>query len=195
MNHQQIYTNDDERALLLRVASGDELAFRQMLHQWQPFLTAHIFRISESRELAEEIVQDVFLKIWLTRETLADIKSFKAYLLTVSRNHALNALKRIVRELKKQDAYMRDALQDTDAANFRDFQLSLVDEAIDRLPQRQKEVYLLHRHERLNYVEIAERLGIGRETVKSHLAAAVKNITQHIRSRLSALILLFELFR
>jgi DNA-directed RNA polymerase specialized sigma24 family protein len=52
-------------------------------------LGVHIFRITQSTELAEEMVQDVFMKIWMSRETLANVDNFKAYLFVVSKNHAL----------------------------------------------------------------------------------------------------------
>jgi RNA polymerase sigma-70 factor (ECF subfamily) len=76
----------------MKVAAGNEQAFTELFHRWQSFLATHIYRITESRELAEEIVQDVFLKIWQTRETLSEIQSFKSFLLVVSKNHALNVI-------------------------------------------------------------------------------------------------------
>ncbi|WP_298707533.1 sigma-70 family RNA polymerase sigma factor [Chitinophaga sp.] len=184
----------NEPELLLRVSQGDEAAFSALFHHWQPFLTTHIYRITESRELAEETVQDVFLKLWMTREALAGIGHFKAYLLTVSRNHALNALKSLMRRLHNQARFEREGAEslfgDDEPANK--LQLSLLDEAIESLSARQKEIYLLHRHQRLSYAEIAEKLGIGRESVKTHLQLAVRSITKHVKQRLALLILLLE---
>ena len=60
-------------------------------------------RIAESRPLTQEIVQDVFLKIWQTRDTLSEIQNFKGYLLVVSKNMAINALQKIAREVKNLD--------------------------------------------------------------------------------------------
>ncbi|WP_372490119.1 RNA polymerase sigma factor [Chitinophaga sedimenti] len=60
-----------------------------MFHQWQPFLSTHIYRITESRELTEEIVQDAFLKIWQTRETLPDVRNFRSYLIVISKHQGI----------------------------------------------------------------------------------------------------------
>ena len=71
---------------------------------------------------------------------------------------------------------------------------SLIDEAIDSLPERRKEVYLLSRHERLSYQQIADQLGISKDSVRTHLQLASKDITKFIRERLVQWIVLFELF-
>jgi len=168
-----------ERSLLADVASGNSSAFRALYEQWYPFLDTHIYRITASKPLTQEILQDVFLKIWEARETLLNIQSFKAYLLVVSKNHA--------RWAKEQPPASG---QEASAAYY-----SLIDEAIDRLTERQKEVYLLHRHQRLTYKEIADRLGIGRETVKYHLEVATAAISRYVQHRLAMIAVLIALMQ
>jgi RNA polymerase sigma-70 factor (ECF subfamily) len=184
-----------EPVLLRQVAEGDEAAFASLYHHWQPFLATHIYRITGSRELAEEVVQDVFMKIWMTREALSQVENFRAYLLVMSRNHALNALKGLMRRFEKQGLFEKDMqrLPPDEEGDLQRFRLSLMDEAIDRLPPRQKEIYLLHRHQRLTYVEIADQLNIGRETVKTQLQLSVKSITAFIKGHLALLIALLEM--
>jgi len=97
----------NERDLLLRTAAGDESAFSQLFHQWYQHLAGYLYRITESSELAEEILQDVFLKIWMTRETLAEGRDFKAFLIVVSRNHACSALRKIMRKEKHHKRWER----------------------------------------------------------------------------------------
>jgi DNA-directed RNA polymerase specialized sigma24 family protein len=89
-----------EKKLLLKVAEGDEAAFAQLYNYWVPHLTSFIFRITKSRDISCEVVQDVFLKIWINRETLVEIKSFKSFLFVISKNHAINAFKKAMRELR-----------------------------------------------------------------------------------------------
>lgn len=180
----------DEHELLRRVAQGDEDAFRRMYYQFQPFLATHIFRITDSRELSEEIVQDVFLKIWQTRENLYEIRSFKAYLLVISKNHALNAIRRIAREFSMLSNYTLEN-KTPENEDYKSAYYSLLDEAIDHLSARQKEVYLLSRHERLTYQQIAEKIGIGKESVKTHIELAIKNISEYVKKRLSVAALFF----
>lgn len=182
-------TANEGEELLKRVAEGEESAFRLLFYRWHPILSAHIFRITESWEITEEIVHDVFLKIWQTRETLFDVKNFRAYLMAISKNHALNALMKISREQIYLQQYQKD-LPSLQIAEQAPDPYTLIDEAIDQLSPRQKEVYLLTRHKRLSYQQTASALGIGRETVKTHLENAVKNIRIFVSSRLSFLITL-----
>ncbi len=183
-----------EKILLKQVSEGDQAAFARLFHDWHPLLYSYLYRLTESAPMAEEIVQDVFLKIWQTREALSEITSFKAWLFVISRNHALNALQKNMREILRHRTYEREyqatnAREDVPEENA---SLSLIDEAIDQLPPRRKEVYLLHRHQKLTYHQIADKLGIGRESVKTHLELAVKDITQYVLKRMSvALALLF----
>jgi len=98
----------NERDLLLQVSEGNEIAFRQLFLHWHQLLAGYILRITESRELTEEIVQDVFLKIWMTRETLSEINNFKHYLLVVSRNQAFDVLKKQLKEQQHKKKYEKE---------------------------------------------------------------------------------------
>jgi len=180
----------EEKDLLQEVAAGNAASFTELFYRWQPFLATHIHRITESVPVTEEIVQDVFLKIWESREALAGIRSFKAYLLVVSKNMAINAFKKMAREFQQLERYRVESItpaEDSSAALY-----SLIDEAIDQLSPRQKEVYLMHRHQRMTYQEIAAELGIGRESVKTHLQLAVHGISKYVHLKL-ALCIIFAL--
>ena len=183
----------DEASLLKQVSEGSETAFTHLFHRWQPYLTNHIYRITESKALTEEIVQDVFLKIWQTRETLAEVQNFKNFLLVVSKNHALNVLQKLAREFQKKAKWLKENEHNEEIVDHKLAFYSLLDEAIDKLSERQREVYLLHRHQRLTYQQIADRLGIGKESVKTHIELAVKNISTSVRQRLAIIVTLLLL--
>lgn len=180
----------NEPEILKQVAEGNETAFKQLFHVWQPFLATHIYRVTESAVITEEIVQDVFLKIWQTKETLVAIHNFKAYLLVVSKNHAINTLQKIARDFARQQKYAQQfsVTEETDSSQL---YYSLIDEAIEQLSPRQKEIFILSRQHKKTYLQIAEQLGIGRESVKTHLGLAVKHITHHVKTRLAGLFILF----
>lgn len=180
----QLTNQTDETLLLSKVAKGDEVAFKSLFDIWYPYLAAHIFRITQSRELAEEIVQDVFLKIWQSRETLAGVVHFRAYLTVVSRNHALNAIRKIARDSRKQQQWVYENREQPDGKDT--IYYSLIDEAIDQLTPRQREIYLLHRHKKLTYNQIAEQLHLSRETVKSHLQLATMAIKNYVLLKIGA---------
>ncbi|MBS7563890.1 sigma-70 family RNA polymerase sigma factor [Mucilaginibacter sp. Bleaf8] len=172
-----IETFANEKALLQQVAAGNEQAFRCLFMQYHQLLATHIYRITESAEVAEEIVQDVFLKIWLNRHTLLTVANFKAYLFVASKNHALNELRKIVRERIKQNSYITEAIRhNNELTEVNHTYYALLDKAIDQLPAQQKKVYLLSRHERLKYTEIGQRLGISTESVKKYLQLAKSSI-------------------
>ncbi|MBO9731557.1 MAG: sigma-70 family RNA polymerase sigma factor [Chitinophaga sp.] len=156
-----------------------------MFEQWHPLLATHIYRVTQSRPLTEEIVQDVFLKIWNNRETLGDIRHFWSWLLVISRNHALNALQRKAREYKHWEQWVKDNATEANSIDPTHSFYTLIDEAIDQLSPRQKEIYLLHRHERMTYQQIAVHLNIGRETVKTHLESATRAISKHVKLQLA----------
>lgn len=178
-------TTCDEKLLLSRIAAGDERAFKQLFEEWHQYLATHILRVTQSRQLTEEIVQDVFLKIWNSRETLVDINNIWTYLLVISRNHALNALQKKAREFKRWEQWVKDNASAADSTDPNTTFYSLIDEAIDKLSPRQKEIYLLHRHQRMTYQQIATHLNIGRETVKTHLESATRAISKHIKLQLA----------
>lgn len=173
-----------DKDLLLKVAEGDEHAFRCLFIMHHQQLGVHIHRITNSMELAEEVVQDVFLKIWMARETLAQVEDFKAYLFVISKNHALNCLKKLAKEkvqAKKLEESSLGLIMDDQQDNL---YYNLLDEAIDHLPSQQQKVYLLSRHNRLKYNEIADQLKLSRETVKKYLQIATTSITDYVRSHL-----------
>lgn len=181
-----LYSEED---MLIRVSVGDEDAFRQLFLKYHQQLGMHIFRITNSTDVAEEIVQDVFLKIWMSRETLIRVRNFKAYLFVISKNHTLNCLRKLSRErIHKQeweDNSVKILISENDSFNI---YYCLLDEAIDQLPPQQQKVYLLSRHERLRYVEIANRLNLSCETVKKYLQIATASITAYVKTNSEAAI-------
>lgn len=175
-------TNDTENQLLLQLSEGSESALQQLFYLYHQQIGAFVFKLTRSRELAEEIVQDVFLKLWTCRHASQEIRNLKAWLFTLSRNQALNALRSQLKE-KKVKKYLGDLplsesfTQDDLTQNDR---FTLMDEAIKLLPPQQQKVFLLSRYQRLKYEEIAHKMNISRETVKSYLQNATTSITKFI---------------
>lgn len=175
----------DEHVLLQRCAAGDENAFSALFLHWYQLLAGYLFRITESKELTEDLVQEVFLKIWMARENLADVRHFKSYLLTVCRNHAFDVMKKQLKEQGLRRAWERETFSSGEEGEIADLEKSaLIDAAIDSLPPRRKEVYLLSRHQRLTYHQIADRLDISRESVKTHIELATSSISRFIKDRI-----------
>jgi len=180
----------NEKAVLLQVAQGDEQAFRLLFGAYHQPLAIHVYRLTESAELTEEIVQDVFLKIWMSREALVEVNQFSAYLFVVSKNQALNALRKIARERVRQQAWAQENGPAETGDDRQGYYYSLIDKAIEQLPAQQQKVYLLSRHERLKHREIAERMGISSETVKKYMQLAIASISDYVRNNVDVFLLL-----
>jgi RNA polymerase sigma-70 factor (family 1) len=175
--------NIQEDELLRSVAEGSEAAFRILYLKYHHRLGAFIYRLTDSHETSEEIVQDVFLRIWQNREKLESIKSFKAYLFVMSKNQAFNCLKKAVAEkvkfLKLESHY--EELYAEESAEIEIDRYALLDKAIEQLPEQQKRAYLLSKHKRLTYEQVAKEMNLSPETVKKYLKIAMASISNHVK--------------
>jgi len=186
----------NENEILLRIAQGDEQAFRVLFDRYSRRLALHVFHLTDSAEIAEEVVQDSFLKIWMGREALVHVRDFSAYLFVISRNQALNALRSIARERRRRQDWALthqegNAIGDPDSLQGHYF--TLIDEAVRQLPPQQQKVYLLNRHDRLSYREIAAEMDLSPETVKKYLQLAIGSISDHVRKNLDTWLFLATL--
>ncbi|HUP13426.1 MAG TPA: RNA polymerase sigma-70 factor [Niastella sp.] len=195
MSFQPSYT---ELELLKLVAEGDRNAFTQIYNNYRNKIYSIAFELTESTTVAEEIVQDVFLKIWVKRGSLHEIEHFRAYLFTITRNYVFTALKRIARkETIKVSAILDAPLydNDTDDRVLNNEYTRILQAAIDRLPEQQKQVYNLIKKEGLKREEAAAALHLSPETVKTHLAQAMRSIRTYCLARLDISIALIILIR
>lgn len=186
----------DEIALLSDVAKGDEAAFRALFEQYWDNIYGVAFAFTKSPLVAEEITQDVFLKIWLKREQLPLLKKFSDYLFIIARNHIISLLRKKTSEQPFTE-HLLNYFQEIgnnpeDQFLFRETE-SLVHKAIEQLPPQQHLVYCMSREQGLNQEEIASRLNISVHTVKSHMNKALQFIRHylHLHAELEAFAVLF----
>lgn len=169
----------DIKNLLDRLSKNDEHAFRLIFHAFSDRVYSFSFRLTRSQETAEEMVQEVFLKIWINRASLVAVDNFNGYLYTITRNLAFNTLKRLSIEEKAKHTLQRefaDKHSDTEETVIhRDYQ-QLLNRAISHLPPQQRLVYSLCHQEGLRYEEVAQRLKISRLTVKTHMQQALRTL-------------------
>lgn len=183
-----------EQDLLLQVSNGNEPAFAKLFNQYHHQLAVYIFQLTGSRELAEEVVQDVFLKIWNDRASLAEIRNFNTWIYVISRNQALNALRKLVNEKLKLEQWIsaQPSLEE-ETSLYDDRNLHLAEQAINQLSPQQKKVFLLSRVRKMKYKEIAGELNLSRETVKSYLKNASNSIIRFVNTHSHLFELLFVL--
>ncbi len=175
---------DNENDLLLLVAEGNEKAFRQLFDHYCNYIYSVAFTLTKSSALSEEIVQDIFIKIWLKRGKLTSVINFGGYLFMVARNHIYNELRKKSLEQPFAD-HLEQHFLETSALPEQQLLLKetkqLIDKAVEQLPGQQRAVYELSRNEGLDYTNIAESLHISKLTVKSHMSKALNFIRQYLQ--------------
>lgn len=174
----------NEPVLLTKVAGGDERAFREIFDHYQHYVFTFARKITHSDSNAEEIVQDIFLKIWFGRDHLLSVENFGAYLNRLVRNHAFNLLRheavvsrmKIEMELSNTD----NDLGTQQALDYKETK-KLLDDIMSRLPEQQRKVYTLCHLDGLKYDEVATQLNISPDTVHYHMKLALAAIRRHFK--------------
>lgn len=173
----QIYTTLTDQELCGLLEQGDEKAYAELYTRYWPLLFRHSYKMLAEQDQAMDVVQDIFTSLWFNREVIDLKTSISAYLYTATRNRTLN----VINKSKLQVTYM-ESLQDyidkgayvTDES-VRYNELSAEIEAeIAKLPPRMREIFELRRDAGLSYKQIAVKLGVSDETVKTQVSRALK---------------------
>jgi len=173
--------------LLEKIIAGDENALRLLFEKYSSKLFHLAYYYLQAKELAEEVVLDVFTIVWKKRQSLGHIKNIESYLYTSIKNQALHYIRRDYSsdrtniplyevELIPENSNPESSLLD------REYEL-LIQEAIDSLPPKCKEVFRLVLSDKLKNREIAKLLSISESTVNEHIALAYKRISVYVRKR------------
>lgn len=186
-------------ALLLQVAEGDENAFAGLIRlYWKP-VYAQALSWLRSAEEAEELTQDVFLKIWHARDQVIRVDNFENWMFILSRNAILSAVRKKLSRptfLQEQEMEGHALRPDQWLENRQHYQVLL--NGIGLLPEKRQQVFRMSRLEGLTHEQIAERLGIHKDTVAQYIVKAVaflkSYLREHIGDSLVVIILLGGLY-
>jgi RNA polymerase sigma-70 factor (ECF subfamily) len=180
-----------EKKLLEQVAHGSETAFRLLYDIQHQRIYSFALFLTHSEVLAEEVTQEIFIKIWNHRTELSEIRQFDAWLKTLVRNQCYTFLNRLAKErLILQEINE----QNTEGSNFTEENIlfsdysRLLQQLLDRLPEQQRKVFILSRHEGIKHEEIARQMGLSINTIKSHMKAALRNIRHILGSQALSLV-------
>ena len=183
----------NENDLLVQVSQGNEYAFRQLYDKYRNKIYSLGMYLTRSEMLSEEIVQDVFMKIWEKRDQLEGINYFNSWFRTVTRNTCSNYLRSLAMEKLVMNRYALQNNSETPSPEndviAKEYQ-QIIEAAIRQLPPQQKKVYLLSRQGGKKQAEIAHELNISIYTVKEYMKLAQRSIRQHLESNLDVSILL-----
>lgn len=174
------------------------LAFDTIYQRYSKRLYCFVFRYIKQESDAEEIVQEVFLKIWEVRRKIDLNTSFNSFLFTIAYNTTISILRKRVNEKKYLDNLeIRQKINEADEIineiHFKEL-TNQVNILLDRLTPRQKEVFLLSRKDGLTHEEISKKLNISANTVKNHLVSTLAFLRKHIDSGFAINILFISLF-
>ncbi len=180
--------NNITEELLNQLKIGDMMAFDQIYDQYSHKLFSFVFKILKDESEAEDIVQEVFLKIWESRYKLDDLKFLNSYIFTIAYNNSIDLIRKRINNSKYLEHLKNSSIFQTSTTTISDIEFNelndQVNKLISNLPERQKQVYLLHRENGLTYPEIAQQLGISKNTVENHMAKALKYLRQNLDNSL-----------
>ena len=168
-----------DKALILQISKGDEYAFRMLFDQYRDKIFSIAWKITGVRSAGEDVVQEVFIKLWMNKEKLAEVENLNAYVNKITRNHILNNLRKVAYEQTFLEDLIKEQSVNTEKVSdpvlYNELQ-NLVHRAIQQLSPQQKKVFQLSRTEGLKHAEIAAQLNISRSTVKDHMVEALRSI-------------------
>jgi RNA polymerase sigma-70 factor (family 1) len=173
----------DETTLTTRVREGDERAFDEVFHRYYSHLLAIGVRYLKDPDLAEDAIQDVFLKLWQQREGLNSAHSLKAFLAVAMKNHVLNLIRNSHHTIwERFSEIVHDFQSDESLQESIDWQeyTTILEAGIRQLSPRKQEIFRLRVFEGLNNDQVAKQLAISVNTVKFQYTAASQFIRQYV---------------
>lgn len=171
------YNADAELVALLK--GGDKTAFKKLFDKYGKRLYQFSLKFLREKEDAEDLLNEVFLKIWENRRNLKTDTSFQSYLFTITYNNIRQRFLKRSREEKYIQIFatehLTENLKNEDQIDYLSF-VKVVNDAIDMLPARRREIFLLYYKEELKSKQIAEKLNITEQFVRNQLTMAKKTI-------------------
>ncbi|WP_290306312.1 RNA polymerase sigma factor [Mucilaginibacter flavus] len=157
--------------------AGDELAFARLFGKYKGFIYHFVMKYVNAPLLAEDLTQEVFIKMWENRNNLNGVASFKSYLFTTAKNHTLNSMKVAFRSEAALglvvNGFIAERNNTEDDLLHKEY-LDFLRRTLETLPPRTREIFKMCREQEKTYDEVAQELGISRNAVKNHMVASMK---------------------
>lgn len=191
MDSQQLYT---DARLLVGIRNGDEDAFKEMFNRYNLLLYSHVLNKLNDEDEARDIVQDIFVALWEKRALIQET-NIAGYLFTAARNKTLNVIKHKKIVSKYEDDFKHftglTTSNHTENILYKKELEAIIEAEIAALPPRMRLVFELSRKGYLTHQEIADQLGISRQTVNDH----IKNSLRILRTKIGVFLLIILLSR
>jgi len=177
----------EDKDLFEKIKTGDEKAFESLFHFYYGYLCLYATKVLKNDSAAEEIIQDFFVKLWEKREQLNIETSLKNYLFRSVKNLCINHIQHNKTKIRHvQNVLSENETNFSDDDNYPEIDLSIkIEESINSLPEKRKEIFRLSRQEGLKYHEIATKLNISIKTVETQMSLAIKTLREKLKNYIS----------
>lgn len=190
------FKNIDQNLLQL-IAGGCERSFRKLYDLYAGKVYTMAMGYLKSPLEAQDVVQEIFVKVWEKRDGLPAIDNFPAYLYIIARNQLINQLQKKVPVYNQDELILQAIPEDRhlpqQQLDYREL-TTLISHAIEQLPSRQQQVYRLSREQGLSHQQIAKQLNLSYDTVREHMSKALKNIRASLEKEYGQIGVLLWLF-
>jgi RNA polymerase sigma-70 factor (ECF subfamily) len=172
---------NDEAKLVENIALGDHAAYKEIFLKYFPKVKYFIAHFVKSETIAEDLAQEIFIKLWENRFKLTSVQSFNSYIYRMAKNAMLNYIEhKDVEKKYMEQQYKDESWQSIENELYaRELEL-LVQLTVNQMPSQRKRIYKMSRDEGLKNEEIAGQLSISKKTVENHLNIALKEIRKTI---------------
>lgn len=178
---------EESKDLLLKLRQGNEPAFNAVYMMYAKTLYKRIFSIVKDASVTEELLQDLFLKIWQKREAINPELSFKSYLYAIANNLVYDYMRKVACDKRLMASLLINSvdyyLHTEEAYNVKETNL-ILNEAINNLSPQQKQVFTLCKIEGKSYKEASQIMGITTDTVNSHVVKSSRYIRSYLKKNL-----------
>lgn len=173
----------EEHILFEKIKADDEKAFERLFRHYYPHLCLYATQILKNPSAAEEIVQELFVRLWERRKETEIESSLKNYLLRAVKNLCLNFIKhnQIKNEYFKKILTENEPISSDDNFENQTELFQIIEKSISELPAKRREIFRLSRQEGLKYREIAEKMNISIKTVETQMGLAIKTLREKLR--------------
>lgn len=191
-NSPQDYSHDPDVKLMLSFQDGNKAAFEELMHKFYPRILNFIYRYVGRREVAEDLTQEVFIKIYDSAHKYTPQSKFQTWAYTIAKNTSLNELRRAEQKNVSMDAPVRSQGEELqrqvadqeaelpDEEMIKEEKAKMVREAIKALPDNQRIAVILRRYDQFSYEEIAQTMKTTVKAVKSLLSRAKENLREKL---------------
>ena len=176
-------TENELQIIVENVKLGDREAFNKLFRQFYAPLSRFCIRFVADEDVAAEVVQEFFVRLWTNHESLSINSSFNSYMMQSVRNLSLTFINKERSHAEanlsvySEEGEAFDASEELQGQNLEDAYRKIV----AGMPEKRREVFMLSRFDGLKYVEIAEKLNLSQKTVEAHMSAAIKQLKEGLK--------------